>query len=182
MEPLELHTGLFVESIYDQDVSDLLCLCWLLALHSPGMSLHASICCLSQVCRVEEEGNKAGEGLGKQAFKDLENKLFFHEEQLRELGLFSLEKRRLRGDLITLYNSLKGCCRQLGVGLFLQAASDRTTGHSLRLHQEKYRLDIRKKFFTERAIKYWNCLPREVESPSLDVFKKRLDVALSAMV
>lgn len=53
MEPLELHTRLFVESVYDQDVSDLLCLCWLPALHSSGMSLHGSKCCISQVCRVE---------------------------------------------------------------------------------------------------------------------------------
>ena len=54
-------------------------------------------------------------------------------------------------------------------------------GH--RLCQGKYRLDIRKKFFTEIIIKYWTDLPGEVvESPSLDVFEKRLDVALGAMV
>ena len=44
-------------------------------------------------------------------------------------------------------------------------------------------MDIRKKLFMERVMKYWNGLPREVvEPPSLDVFKKRLDKALGAMV
>ncbi|KAF4791521.1 hypothetical protein TURU_129816 [Turdus rufiventris] len=106
-----------------------------------------------------------------------------YEERLRELGLFSLEERRLRCDLITLYSFLKSDCSQVGFGLFHQATTDRTRGHSLKLCQGKYRLDIREKFFTERIIKYWNALPGDVmDSSSLDVFKRRLDVALGAMV
>jgi len=99
------------------------------------------------------------------------------------LGLFSLEKRRLWGDLIEAFQYLKGSCRKEGENLFSKACCDRTRSNGFKLREGRLRLDTRKKFFTMRVVKHWNRLPRDVAgAPSLETFKARLDGALSNLV
>ncbi|KAK4825017.1 hypothetical protein QYF61_023021 [Mycteria americana] len=103
-----------------------------------------------------------------------------YEEGLRELGLFSLEKRRLQGDLIVAFQYIKRAYKKDRERLFTKACSDRTSDNGLKLKEGRFRLDIRKKFLMMRAARHWSRLPREaVDAPSLEGFKVRLDRAFS---
>ncbi|PKU42679.1 reverse hypothetical protein [Limosa lapponica baueri] len=71
-----------------------------------------------------------------------------YEDRLRELGLFSPEKRRLWGDLIEAVQYLKEAYRKDGEELFISEYSERIRGNGFKLKEGRFRLDIRKKFFT----------------------------------
>ncbi|GAB0182391.1 mitochondrial enolase superfamily member 1 [Grus japonensis] len=102
-----------------------------------------------------------------------------YEERLRELELFSLGKRRLRGDLTKALKYLKGGCLEDGARFFSVVPSDRTRDNRHQLEHRKFLLNMRKNFFTLRVTEHWHRLPREVvESPSLEIFKTHLDTIL----
>lgn len=90
-----------------------------------------------------------------------------------------LGKKRLRGDLLILYNSLNGGWSQVEDGLFSQVVNGRMRGNSLSLHQRMFRLGRRNNSFLKRIVQTWNSLPRAVvASPPLDVFRNCVDVVL----
>ena len=106
-----------------------------------------------------------------------------YEEQLRTLGLSSSEKRRPRGYLLALCSFLRRERGEGGADLFSLGFRDRTRGNGSKLHQGRFRLDIRKHFFTERVVRHCNRLPREVVNvPSLSVLKRHLGNALNTML
>ena len=67
--------------------------------------------------------------------------------------------------------------------MFMRVDSGRTWGNGFKLRQGRFRLDTRRKFFTQRVLTHWNRFPKEVvDAPSLEAFKARLDVVLGSLV
>ncbi|GCC19456.1 hypothetical protein chiPu_0000004 [Chiloscyllium punctatum] len=99
-----------------------------------------------------------------------------YEERLRILGLYSLELRRLRGDLIEQYKIIHGLERVDARKLFPLGEETRTRGHSLRIRGSKFRTEMRRHFFSQRVVGLWNSLPQSaVDAGTLNVFKAEID-------
>ena len=132
---------------------------------------------------IQKGCGQAGRGPEKGHQDDQRTGKLPYEDRLGELGLFSLEKRRLRGDLITMYQYLRGSYKEDGDSLFTRSPMERTRENGHKLLLGRFRSDTKGKFFTLRTINHWNNLPREVvDSATLDNFKSRLDRVLGHLV
>ena len=102
-----------------------------------------------------------------------------YEERLQALNLFSLEKRRLRGDMISIYKYCTGD-PTIGIKLFCGREFNKTCGHSLKLAEKRFNFKRSSGFFTVRSTRMWNSLPQSVVlAGSIDSFKKLLDKHLN---
>ena len=75
-------------------------------------------------------------------------------ERLRDLGFFSLGKRRLQRDLVVIFQYLKGSYRQEEDQIFTLSDSDRARGNGFKWKDWRFRLDVGKKFFTLRVVRH----------------------------
>ena len=132
----------------------------------------------------QERQRAVGEGPEEGHRDDWGQEHLPYEDRLRELGLFSLEKRRLRGDLIAAFQDPKGAYIPEGSKLFERVDNSRTRRNRSKLKEGRFRLDVRGKCFTRRLVRCWNSCPERLwmPRPSLEVFKARLDGALGSLV
>ncbi|MGH0180510.1 UNVERIFIED_CONTAM: hypothetical protein FKN15_021154 [Acipenser sinensis] len=105
-----------------------------------------------------------------------------YADRLIELNLFSLEQRRLRGNLIQAFNILKGIDNVDPGDFFDLKKETRTRGHKWRIDKGAFKTENRRPFFTQRIVRVWNQLPSNVvEADTLGYFKKLLDEILGSI-
>lgn len=98
-------------------------------------------------------------------------------------GLFSLEKKRIWRDCNEALPYIRDLHKKDGKRLFTRACGDGTRSNGFKLNKGRFRLNIRKKYFTVRIVKHWNRLFRyTVNAPFLRVFKDMLDGNLSNLI
>ena len=99
-----------------------------------------------------------------------------YEDRLKELNLFSLERRRIRGDLIETFKIKKGLSGLNPGDFFTDAPYQGTRGHEYKLMKQRSRLNLRANFFSNRIVTRWNSLPEDIVNlPNVQTFKKALD-------
>ncbi|KAK3887290.1 hypothetical protein Pcinc_008554 [Petrolisthes cinctipes] len=124
---------------------------------------------IARLERVQARATKLIPSLRHKSYKD----------RLVELDLFSLETRRLRGQLIEVFKILRGFDNVVYRDIF-QLSEGTTRNHGYKLELKRYNRDLCGKFFTYSICGTWNALPADVvNSNSVDQFKSRLDKALN---
>ena len=99
-----------------------------------------------------------------------------YEQRLKALGLYSLQRRRQRGDLIETYKILTDKEKIKSDQLFQKATTTELRGHSLKLYKKSSRLELRKHSFSQRIVDHWNkLLDNVVSAATISTFKRRLD-------
>ena len=105
-----------------------------------------------------------------------------YEERLSKLGLFSLEKRRLRGHLINVYKYLKYGSQGDMANCFSAVCGNSTRGSSHKLEHRMLCTNMQRNFFTVRVMEHWNRLPTGVVDFPLDIYKTHLDAYLHSLL
>lgn len=105
-----------------------------------------------------------------------------YRDRLKELNMFSFERRCIRGDMIELFKMFSDRNYIDVRSFFTLEEGCRTRNHGRKIRKQGCRLDIRKYFFSHRVVDFWNALPeRVVNSTSLTRFKNRLDKHLNLL-
>ena len=116
--------------------------------------------------RVQKRATKMILGLGRLQY----------EERLDSTGLLTLEKRRVRGDLIQVFKMIRGIDKIDYRNFFEIRNSNLTRGHNCKLVKKRSRLELRRNFFSQRVVNTWNGLPQSViDAESVNSFKNKLD-------